>query len=150
MLIEATDNITTRQIICAAIEVHRILGPGLLESTYAECLRIEFDGRGLRYVSELSIPIVYKGTTLDSAYRIDLIVADRVVIEVKSVATVLPVHEAQVLTYLKLTACPLGLLINFNEQGSSTECVASSTRPEQRRNRGCSVSRRASVCPVIS
>jgi len=115
MLIEATDNITTRQIIGAAIEVHRILGPGLLESTYAECLRIEFDGRGLRYVSELSIPIVYKGTTLDSAYRIDLIVEDRVVIEVKSVAKVLPVHEAQVLTYLKLTACPLGLLINFNE-----------------------------------
>ena len=115
MLIEDADNTTTRHIIGAAIEVHRILGPGLLESTYTECLRIEFDRRGLRYLSELSIPIVYKGTTLDSAYRIDLIVEDRVVVEVKSVATVLPVHEAQLLTYLKLTACPLGLLINFNE-----------------------------------
>ena len=92
-----------------------MLGPGLLESTYTECLRIEFHDRGLRYVSEVSVPIVYKGQTADSAYRIDLIVGARVVVEVKSVATVLPVHEAQVLTYLKLTACPLGLLINFNE-----------------------------------
>jgi GxxExxY protein len=115
MLIEAAHNVTTGQIIGAAIEVHRLLGPGLLESTYTACLKIEFNERELRYVSELSIPIVYKGTTLDSVYRIDLIVEDRVVVEVKSVATVLPVHEAQLLTYLKLTACPLGLLINFNE-----------------------------------
>jgi GxxExxY protein len=115
MLIEASVNLTTSQIIGAAIEVHRILGPGLLESTYTECLKIEFDERELRYVSELSIPIVYKGATLDSTYRIDLIVEDRVVVEVTSVATVLRVHEAQLLTYLKLTACPLGLLINFNE-----------------------------------
>jgi GxxExxY protein len=115
MQIEAVHNITTSQIIGAAIEVHRILGPGLLESTYAECLKTEFNERQLRYVSERSIPIVYKGQALASAYRIDLIVEDRVVVEVKSVATVLPVHEAQLLTYLKLTACPLGLLINFNE-----------------------------------
>jgi GxxExxY protein len=115
MLIEAAHNVTTGQIIGAAIEVHRILGPGLLESTYTECLKIELAERELRYVSELSIPIVYKGTTLDSAYRIDLIVENRVVVEVKSVATVLPVHESQLLTHLKLTACPVGLLINFNE-----------------------------------
>jgi len=115
MLIDAAINITTSQIIGAAIELHRAPGPGLLESTYIECLKIEFDDRGLRYVSELSIPIVYKGVTLDSAYRIDLIAEDRVVVEVKSVVTVLPVHQAQLLTYLKLTACPLGLLINFNE-----------------------------------
>jgi GxxExxY protein len=115
MIIDAALNLTTGQIIGAAIEVHRILGPGLLESTYTECLKIELDNRELRYVSELSIPIVYKGTTLSSAYRIDLIVDERVVVEVKSVATLLPVHDAQVLTYLKLTARPLGLLINFNE-----------------------------------
>jgi len=115
MQIEAIHNVTTSQIIGAAIEVHRVLGPGLLESTYVECLKIELRERKLRYMSELSIPIVYKGTTLDSAYRIDLIIEDRVVVEVKSVASVLPVHEAQLLTYLKLTACPLGLLINFNE-----------------------------------
>jgi len=89
MLVEAAVNLTTSQIIGAAIEVHRILGPGLLESTYTECLKTEFDDRELRYVSELSIPIVYKGATLNSAYRIDLIVEDRVVVEVKSVATVL-------------------------------------------------------------
>ena len=95
-----------------------VLGPGLLESTYAECLKRELRERRLRYVSELSIPVVYKGATLDLSYRIDLIVEDRVVVEVKSVATVLPVHEAQLLTYLKLTACPIGLLINFNEAGN--------------------------------
>ncbi|HEY7190521.1 MAG TPA: GxxExxY protein [Vicinamibacterales bacterium] len=115
MQIEAILNITTSQIIGAAIEVHRALGPGLLESTYAGCLKRELHERKLRFVSERSIPVVYKGTTLDLSYCVDLIVEDRVVVEVKSVATVLPVHEAQLLTYLKLTACPLGLLINFNE-----------------------------------
>jgi GxxExxY protein len=115
MQIEAIHNITTSEIIGAAIEVHRKLGPGLLESIYAGCLKRELHDRKLRYVSERSIPVVYKGTTLDLSYRIDLIVEDRIVVEVKSVATVLPVHEAQLLTYLKLAACPLGLLINFNE-----------------------------------
>jgi GxxExxY protein len=115
MLIEAAVNLTTSQIIGAAIEVHRVLGPGLLESTYAGCLKRELHARRLKFVSERSIPVVYKGTTLDFSYRIDLIVEDRIVVEVKSVATVLPVHEAQLLTYLKLTASPIGLLINFNE-----------------------------------
>jgi GxxExxY protein len=115
MRIEAIDNVTTSGIIGAAIDVHRMLGPGLLESIYAGCLKRELGERKLRYVSERSIPVVYRGTTLDVSYRIDLIVEDRVIVEVKSVATVLPVHEAQLLTYLKLTACPIGLLINFNE-----------------------------------
>lgn len=115
MLIKDTDNATTSKIIGAAIDVHRVLGPGLVESTYAGCLRRELGDRNLRYISEQLIPVVYKGTTLDMSYRIDLIVEDRVIVEVKSVATVLPVHEAQLLTYLKLTACPIGLLINFNE-----------------------------------
>ena len=115
MLIEAAHNVTTSQIIGAAIDVHRALGPGLLESVYAGCLKRELQERKLRFVSERSIPVVYKGTTLDLSYRVDLIVEDRIVVEVKSVASVLPVHEAQLLTYLKLTACPIGLLINFNE-----------------------------------
>jgi len=115
MQIEAIHNITTGEIIGAAIEVHRKLGPGLLESIYAGCLKRELQERNVRYASERLIPVVYKGVTLDFSYRVDLIVDDRVIVEVKSVATVLPVHEAQVLTYLKLTACPLGLLINFNE-----------------------------------
>ena len=115
MLLEATYNATTSQIIGAAIEVHRTIGPGLLESTYLECLEYELRQRYLPYRTQVSVPMVYKGLTLRTGYRIDLIVDDRVVVEVKSVAIVLPVHEAQVVTYLKLTACPLGLLINFNE-----------------------------------
>ena len=115
MIIEAVDNVTTGRISGAAIEVHSVLGPGLLESTYAECLKRELHVCSLKYVSERSIPVVYKRETLDVSYRVDLIVEDRIVIEVKSVTAVLPVHEAQLLTYLKLTACPIGLLINFNE-----------------------------------
>ena len=113
MLIEAF-NETTGEIIAAAIEVHRALGPGLLESTYSECLQMELAMRRLRYVTQNTLPIVYKGRTLDTSYRVDLIVEDCVVVEVKSVATILPVHHAQVLTYLRLTGCPAGLLINFH------------------------------------
>ncbi len=115
MEINGKCNETTREIIGAAIEVHRSLGPGLLESAYIESLKFELTERKLRFVTQLSIPMVYKGITLACGYRVDLIVEDRVVVEVKAVATVLPVHTAQVLTYVKLTACPLGLLINFNE-----------------------------------
>ena len=85
MQIEAVHNITTNQIIGAAIDVHRSLGPGLLESTYAACLKRELHERKLRFVSERAIPVVYKGTTLDLSYRIDLIVEERVVVEVKLV-----------------------------------------------------------------
>ena len=114
MLIEAPFNETTGEIIAAAIEVHRALGPGLLESTYSECLRTELAMRRLRCVTQHTLPIVYKGRTLDTSYRVDLIVEDCVVVEVKSVAAILPVHRAQVLTYLRLTGCPAGLLINFH------------------------------------
>jgi GxxExxY protein len=106
MLIEAPFNETTGEIIAAAIEVHRSLGPGLLESTYSECLQIELAMRKLRYVTQHTLPIVYKGRTLDTSYRVDLIVEDCVVVEVKSVTAILPVHRAQVLTYLRLTGCP--------------------------------------------
>ena len=114
MLIEAPFNETTREIIAAAIEVHRALGPGLLESTYSECLRYELAARKLRYITQHPLPLVYKGRTLTTSYRVDLIVEDCVVLEVKSVATILPVHHAQLLTYLRLTGCPAGLLINFH------------------------------------
>ena len=115
MLIEAEFNEVTRLVLAGAIEVHRTLGPGLLESVYAPCLHYRAGGvRKLRFVTQRSIPIIYKGMTLDAGYRVDLIVEDLVVVELKSAATLLPVHQAQVLTYMGLTGCPAGLLINFN------------------------------------
>jgi GxxExxY protein len=114
MLVDAEFNAITGQIIGAAIEVHRALGPGLLESTYKPCLQFEFAARKLRFVAERAVPIVYKGMTLDTKYRVDLIVEDLVVVEVKSVDRLMAVHQAQVLTYMRLTGCPAGLLINFN------------------------------------
>ncbi len=113
MLIEAPFNETTGEIIAAAIEVHRALGQGLLESMYSECLQCELATRKLRYITQHPLPLVYKGKTLNTSYRVDLIVEGCVVVEVKSVAAILPVHRAQVLTYLRLTGCPAGLLINF-------------------------------------
>jgi len=114
MLIDAPFNAITGQIIGAAIEVHRILGPGLLESTYMPCLQFELAARQLRLVVQRAVPVVYKGIALDTSYRVDLIVEDLVVVELKSVDRLLPVHQAQVLTYMGLTGCPAGLLINFN------------------------------------
>ena len=107
-------NDITGRILAAAIEVHRTLGPGLLESIYTPCLQFELSARRLRYVAQRSVPIVYKGMPMEACYRVDLIVEDAVVVEVKSVAAALPVHQAQLLTYMQLTGCPLGLLINFN------------------------------------
>jgi len=104
----------TGEIIGAAIEVHRELGPGLLESAYQECLCHELHLRGLNFLREVPLPAKYKGISLDCGYRLDLIVEDSVVVEVKCVDRVLPVHEAQLLTYLKMTRKPVGLLINFN------------------------------------
>ena len=114
MLIDASFNATTGEILSAAIEVHRTLGPGLLESTYSQCLQFELATRKLRYVSQRAIPIVYKGMPLETSYRVDLIVEDCVVVEVKSVTAILPVDQAQILTYMRLTDCPAALLINFN------------------------------------
>ena len=114
MLADLPFNPLTHEILSAAIEVHRTLGPGLLESAYMPCLQYEFAVRKMRFVPERSVAIVYKGITLDTRYRIDLIVEDTVVVEIKSIEQVLPVHKAQALTYLILTGCPAGLLINFN------------------------------------
>jgi GxxExxY protein len=112
MLITGRANDVCREVIGAAIEVHRHLGPGLLESTYVVCLLDELRARGLSVVTQL--PILYKSRTLDASYRLDLMVEELVVVEVKAVDHLLPVHEAQLLTYLRLTGCPAGLLINFN------------------------------------
>src|SRR6266550_2308226 len=104
----------TGEIIGAAIEVHRHLGPGLLESTYQACLSRELELRGVPFEYEKPLPLEYKGVRLDCGYRLDLLVANAVIVEVKSVATLAPIHEAQLLTYLKLTGVKVGLLINFN------------------------------------
>ncbi len=103
----------TGRIIGAAIEVHRALGPGLLESAYKECLSREFDLCGIPFVRELALPVFYKGAKLDCAYRLDFLI-DGIVVEIKSVAGIDPVHEAQLLTYMKLGQWKLGLLMNFN------------------------------------
>jgi len=107
-------NDITRRILAGAIEVHRTIGPGLLESIYTPCLLAELTDRQLKFVTQRAVPIVYKGMPLECAYRIDLIVEERVVVELKSVNALLSVHQAQVLTYLQIANCPAGLLINFN------------------------------------
>ncbi len=114
MLVDIPANVITGHIIGAAIEVHRILGPGLLESTYMSCLQFELATAKLQFAAQRSLPILYKGIELDAQYRIDLLVEDLVVVEVKALDHLLPVHQAQVLTYMRLTGCPAGLLINFN------------------------------------
>ena len=108
------DEDVTERIIKAAIEVHRQLGPGLLESAYEECLGYELAAEGLAFERQKLLPVTYKGNTLECVYRIDLFVEDRVIVELKSVEKLLPVYEAQVLTYLRLTGVKTGLLLNFN------------------------------------
>jgi GxxExxY protein len=107
-------NTLTGQIIGAAIEVHKALGPGLLESAYEECLSYEFDLRRLRHKRQHLIPVENKGIKLDCGYRVDLLVEELVIVELNSVDSLDPIHEAQILTYLKLTGVKVGLLINFN------------------------------------
>jgi GxxExxY protein len=104
----------TEQIIGAAIEVHRALGPGLLESAYEECLAHELELRNLNFQRQVPLPVIYKTVKLECGYRMDLVVEDLIVIELKTVEKILPIHEAQLLTYLKLTDKKLGLLLNFN------------------------------------
>jgi GxxExxY protein len=104
----------TSRIIGAAIEVHQALGPGLLESAYEECLAYEMQVRGLTFMRQVSLPVAYKGVNLDCAYRLDFLVENSVVLELKAIEALLPIHTAQVLTYLKLGGWTLGLLLNFN------------------------------------
>ena len=104
----------SNQVIECAIEVHRNLGPGLLESTYEQCPAYELTQKKIRFKLQHSLPVEYKDIKLDCGYRIDVLVEDLLILELKSVETVLPIHEAQLLTYMKLSKIKIGLLINFN------------------------------------
>jgi GxxExxY protein len=104
----------TEQVIGAAIEVHRILGPGLLESVYEKCLCRELTLRGIEHQSQVELPVIYKGADLGCNFFMDLVLLGRLVIELKAVEKLLPIHEAQLLTYLKLSGIRLGLLLNFH------------------------------------
>lgn len=104
----------TERIIGCAIEVHRELGPGLLESAYEECLCFELRQNHLKFERQVALPVAYKGLELDCGYRMDVVVENSVILELKTVERILPVHEAQLLTYLKLSGMRVGLLLNFN------------------------------------
>jgi GxxExxY protein len=104
----------TEQVIGAAIEVHRVLGPGLLESAYEECLCYELKQRGVAFQRQVPLPVTYKAVRLDCGYRLDLFVQESLIVELKTVERLLPIHEAQLLTYMKLKAVRTGLLLNFN------------------------------------
>ncbi len=104
----------TDKIIRAGIEVHKALGPGLLESAYEKCLMKEFELSEIPFKSQVELPLEYKGIKVDAGYRIDLIVGNKVIIELKAIESILPVHEAQLLTYMKLTGIRVGMLMNFH------------------------------------
>jgi GxxExxY protein len=110
----AGTNQLTRTIIGCAIEVHRELGPGLLESSYKACMVMELQASGLRFDVERPVPLIYKGIALNAGYRVDLLVEGQVVVELKTVDALAPIHTAQVITSLRLIECRVGLLINFN------------------------------------
>ena len=104
----------SKKVIGCALEVHKTLGPGLLESTYEQCLAHELKTAGILFRLQVQLPVEYKGTHLDCGYRVDLLVDNRIIIELKSVDTLLPIHEAQLLTYMRLSGIKIGLLMNFN------------------------------------
>jgi GxxExxY protein len=108
------DDPLTERIIGFAIDVHRSLGPGLLESAYEECLCVELASAGIGFQRQVELPVVYKGRTILPGYRMDLVVDRAVVVEIKAVERLLPVHQAQLLTYMKLAQLPRGLLLNFH------------------------------------
>jgi GxxExxY protein len=114
MLEQERLNRLSEQIISAALAVHRELGPGMLESSCEACLAFELWDRGIKFERQKALPLVYRGHSLDCGYRIDLLVEDEIIVEVKSIEQLLPVHSAQLLSYLRLMKRKLGLLINFN------------------------------------
>ena len=109
------DQIVSNKVIGAAIEVHRVLGPGLLESIYETCLAHEFESRRIRFRRQVPVPVIYKDLKLAGLYRIDFVVKDALLLELKSVEHVLPVHKAQALSYMRLMGVTQGILMNFNE-----------------------------------
>ena len=111
---EAAVNRISGAVVDAAMRVHSVLGPGLLESAYEACLAHELRTRGLNVTTQVGLPVVYEGVRLDLGYRIDLLVEDAVIVEVKAIESLAPIHEAQLLSYLKLSGKRVGLLINFN------------------------------------
>jgi GxxExxY protein len=112
-MVDAPDALTSR-VIGLAMEVHRALGPGLLESAYEECLCYELASHGIRFDRQVPLPVIYKSVRLDCAYRLDLAIEDMLVAELKTVERILPVHEAQLLTYLRLSGRTTGLILNFH------------------------------------
>lgn len=104
----------TENVIGSAIEVHRALGPGLLESVYEKCLSMELSANGIEHCVQRVLPVVYKGLEIDCEYRIDILVEEKLIVELKTVDKILPIHEAQLLTYMKLADVSVGLLVNFN------------------------------------
>ncbi|WP_377109913.1 GxxExxY protein [Pseudoalteromonas sp. R86517] len=109
------EDLLTQKVIGCAIEVHKNLGPGLLESSYESCLIYELQQTGLSTKSQIKLPIKYKNTTIDAGYRLDILIPKQLIIEIKTVDKLLPIHTAQLITYLKLTGIKTGLLINFNQ-----------------------------------
>lgn len=109
-----SDNDLAHAVIGAAIAVHRALGPGLLESVYEECLACELDARSIPFERQKPVPVVYRERKLDAGYRLDFLIAGRIVLEIKAIEAVAPIHEAIMLTYLRLSGCRLGFLINFH------------------------------------
>jgi len=105
---------TARAVVNSGLAVHRALGPGLLESAYEHCMAFELQRSGRRVRRQVALPIVYEGTKLDAGYRIDLMIDERVIVEIKSIEALAPIHDAQILTYLRLSGRRLGFLINFN------------------------------------
>jgi GxxExxY protein len=103
-----------KDIVDAAIKVHRTLGPGLLESAYQTCLAFELRHRNKKVLTEMTLPLSYEGQTIDAGYRIDMLVDGKIIVENKTVDTLLPIHEAQLITYLKLSGCQIGFLLNWN------------------------------------
>ena len=107
-------NQISEAVIGGAIEVHRELGPGLLESSYEACLVYELSNRGLEIQTQVELPVIYKNQRIECGYRIDMLINGQIILEIKAVSQLEPIHQAQLLTYLRLTGCQLGLLINFN------------------------------------
>jgi GxxExxY protein len=109
-------NVISGKIIELAIEVHKELGPGMLEGAYEACLKFELIRAGLKVETQLKLPIIYQSITIDAGYRIDMLIQDSVIVELKAITMILPVHEAQLLSYLRMSNLRLGLLINFNNR----------------------------------
>ncbi len=111
---EITENEIARIVFESGLQIHKVLGPGLLESAYEECLYFDLVNAGLKVKKQKSLPLIYKEIKLDAGYRVDFLIENKVIVEIKSIETLHPIHTAQVLTYLKLSECKLALLINFN------------------------------------